>query len=256
MRPRIGAREPAPKGTARHGGRRCVLQPRWRHRAASAVTSRMQAGAGWMADIGLRLERDGAIAAIVLARPERQNAIATAMWQALAGHCDELARDPGVRVVVVRGEGSAFSAGADIGEFAQVFADRAAAHDYNELVQDALGRLEQLPMPTIAQLAATASAAAARWPSAATCASRPRTRGWASRRRGWASPTAWATCGASPASSDRRAPRNSCSRPVWWPPRRPCGWGWSTGCWQHRNSRARCRAMPARYVPCPGTRSD
>ena len=105
-----------------------------------------------MADIGLRLERDGAIAAIVLARPERQNAIGTAMWQALAGHCDELARDPGVRVVIVRGEGSAFSAGADIGEFAQVFADRAAAHDYNELVQEALGRLEQLPMPTIAQI--------------------------------------------------------------------------------------------------------
>ena len=105
-----------------------------------------------MAEIGLRLVRDGAIAEIVLARPERQNAIGTAMWRALAGHCDALARDPGVRVVIVRGEGSTFSAGADIGEFAQVFADRAAAHDYNELVQEALGRLERLPMPTIAQI--------------------------------------------------------------------------------------------------------
>ena len=105
-----------------------------------------------MAEIGLRLERDGAIAEIVLARPERQNAIGTAMWRALAGHCDALARDPGVRVVIVRGEGGTFSAGADIGEFAQVFADRAAAHDYNELVQEALGRLERLPMPTIAQI--------------------------------------------------------------------------------------------------------
>lgn len=105
-----------------------------------------------MAERGLRLERDGAIAEIVLDLPERQNAIGAAMWQALAGHCDELERDPSVRVVLVRGEGSAFSAGADIGEFAQVFADRSTALAYNELVQGALGRLERLPTPTIAQI--------------------------------------------------------------------------------------------------------
>jgi enoyl-CoA hydratase/carnithine racemase len=105
-----------------------------------------------MADMGVRLERNGAIAEIVLARPERQNAIDSAMWRAIAGHCGELARDATVRVVIVRGEGGAFSAGADITEFAQVFADSVTAHDYNELVQDALGLVERLPMPTIAQI--------------------------------------------------------------------------------------------------------
>jgi enoyl-CoA hydratase/carnithine racemase len=105
-----------------------------------------------MAETGLRLQRDGRLAEIVLARPERQNAIDSSMWRALADHCEQLAREPSVRVVVVRGEGAAFSAGADIGEFARVFADRTAAHAYNELVQDALGRLERLPMPTIAQI--------------------------------------------------------------------------------------------------------
>ena len=91
-----------------------------------------------MAEEGLQLKRDGELAELVLARPERQNAINRAMWQALARHCDEMERDPALRVVVVRGEGAAFSAGADIAEFEQVFADRHTAHDYNELVQDAL----------------------------------------------------------------------------------------------------------------------
>jgi len=38
-------------------------------------------------EAGLRLERAGAVAQLVLARPERQNAIGRATWQALAEHC-------------------------------------------------------------------------------------------------------------------------------------------------------------------------
>jgi enoyl-CoA hydratase/carnithine racemase len=82
----------------------------------------------------------------------RQNGISRAIWRALAQRCGELARDQGVRMVVLRGAGAAFSASADIGEFAQVFADRQAAHAYNELVQDAIGRLERLGRRIIAQI--------------------------------------------------------------------------------------------------------
>ncbi len=103
-------------------------------------------------EAGLRLERAGAVAELVLARPERQNAIGRATWRALAEHCLALDADPTVRVVVVRGEPPSFSAGADIAEFAEVFADASAAHAYNELVQLALNRLEQLGKPTIAQI--------------------------------------------------------------------------------------------------------
>ena len=106
-----------------------------------------------MAQEGLQLRRDGELAELVLARPERQNAINRAMWLALARHCDTIEHDEALRVVLVRGEGAAFSAGADIAEFAQVFADRQAAHAYNELVQDALDRLERLGKPTIAVVA-------------------------------------------------------------------------------------------------------
>jgi enoyl-CoA hydratase/carnithine racemase len=103
-----------------------------------------------MAEAGLRLERDGAVAALVLARPERRNAIDSATWRALADKCGELEADPAVRVVVLRGDGGTFSAGADIGEFGRVFADEVAARAYNELVQGALERLERLGKPTVA----------------------------------------------------------------------------------------------------------
>jgi enoyl-CoA hydratase/carnithine racemase len=106
-----------------------------------------------MADSDLRLERRGVVAELVLARPERRNAIDSGMWRALARHCDRLAHDSALRLVIVRGEGGSFSAGADIGEFDRVFADRDAARAYNELVQDALGWLERLPVPTIARIA-------------------------------------------------------------------------------------------------------
>src|SRR4051794_9338127 len=118
----------------------------------ASAAGRSEYGATPMAEEGLQLKRYGELAELVLARPERQNAINRAMWQALAHHCDEMERDPALRVVVVRGEGAAFSAGADIAEFEQVFADRHTAHDYDELVQQAIGRLERLGKPTIAAI--------------------------------------------------------------------------------------------------------
>jgi enoyl-CoA hydratase/carnithine racemase len=105
-----------------------------------------------MTNESLRLERNGAVVTLVLNRPQRQNAIDRATWLSLARCCDELDQDSGTRAVILRGEGTAFSSGADISEFAEVFADEQAAHAYNELVQDALGRLERLTKPTIAQI--------------------------------------------------------------------------------------------------------
>jgi len=60
---------------------------------------------------GLRLDVDGARATITLARPDRLNAQSPDMWEALRTIGDSL--PPEVRVVVVRGEGRAFSAGLD-----------------------------------------------------------------------------------------------------------------------------------------------
>jgi enoyl-CoA hydratase/carnithine racemase len=62
-------------------------------------------------DAGVRVEVDGAVATVVLDRPDKRNAQTPAMWEALADIGDRL--DPEVRVVVLRGEGASFSAGLD-----------------------------------------------------------------------------------------------------------------------------------------------
>ena len=64
-----------------------------------------------IAAAGLRLHVDGPVATITLDRPEVRNAQTPTMWRALAAIGREIPDD--VRVVVVRGEGSSFSAGLD-----------------------------------------------------------------------------------------------------------------------------------------------
>ena len=60
--------------------------------------------------------KDG-VATLTLNRPTKLNAVNDAIREALAQRVQEINRDPGVRVVVVRGAGSrAFSAGSDIYE--------------------------------------------------------------------------------------------------------------------------------------------
>ncbi|MGH3355166.1 MAG: enoyl-CoA hydratase/isomerase family protein [Nocardioidaceae bacterium] len=64
-----------------------------------------------LADAGLRLEVDGAVATVVLDRAEKRNAQTPTMWRGLAEIGRQLDRD--IRVVVLRGEGPSFSAGLD-----------------------------------------------------------------------------------------------------------------------------------------------
>jgi len=63
-------------------------------------------------DVGVRWERDGPVATVALCRPDVLNAQTPVMWGALREIGQTLPGD--VRVVVVRGEGRAFSAGIDL----------------------------------------------------------------------------------------------------------------------------------------------
>ena len=84
-------------------------------------------------DPGVRLDRDGPVATVTLCRPHVLNAQTPAMW----GELRQIGRDlPGdVRVVVVRGEGRAFSAGLDLAAVSETaagsfsFADLARRDD-------------------------------------------------------------------------------------------------------------------------------
>lgn len=62
-------------------------------------------------------EKDGKIAWITLNRPDRLNAMNTKMASGLKEVLMNVREDGELRVVVVRGEGRAFSAGGDLGEF-------------------------------------------------------------------------------------------------------------------------------------------
>lgn len=54
------------------------------------------------------------IATVVISNPAKRNAMTADMWRALPVLLEELAADPGVRVLVLTGAGDTFCAGADI----------------------------------------------------------------------------------------------------------------------------------------------
>src|SRR5262249_27290104 len=61
----------------------------------------------------LTLTRDGAIATVTLARPDRRNSLSDAMLRDLGAVLTELRDDGATRVVIVTGAPPVFSAGAD-----------------------------------------------------------------------------------------------------------------------------------------------
>jgi enoyl-CoA hydratase/carnithine racemase len=106
-----------------------------------------------LADGDLLVGREGAIVTITLNRPARRNAVRLAGWEALGAAVRAAGADESVRVIVVRGAGdAAFCAGADIGEFPTVRADRAGAARYQEAVAGTFAALGAAPQPTIAMI--------------------------------------------------------------------------------------------------------
>ncbi len=71
-----------------------------------------------MADEVLVTAQDG-IATVTLNRPDKRNAMNAALLAALAAAFDGLDADRDVRVVVVRGAGTAFCSGMDLREMEQ-----------------------------------------------------------------------------------------------------------------------------------------
>ncbi|MDH3580945.1 MAG: enoyl-CoA hydratase, partial [Hyphomicrobiales bacterium] len=98
----------------------------------------------------IALERDGALCWITFDNPARMNALNTAMWRALPEIVSEAEADETVRVVLLRGAGDrAFSAGADISEFATARTGD-TAKTYDELNHAAFNAVMDCAKPTIA----------------------------------------------------------------------------------------------------------
>ncbi|ONK11863.1 enoyl-CoA hydratase [Streptomyces sp. MP131-18] len=96
--------------------------------------------------------RDGACVRITLSNPERRNALTFPMYDQLAQACD-VADEPGVRAVVLRGAGGrAFAAGTDIRHFTAFGAHGNAGRDgldYERRVGRVLDRLLRLRAPLL-----------------------------------------------------------------------------------------------------------
>ena len=91
------------------------------------------------------------VASVTLNRPEVGNAYNGAMIEGLLSAMDELAGKPGLRVVLLKGNGKHFQAGADLTWIREV---RDASAGENERVSrataEAVDRLNRLPVPTVA----------------------------------------------------------------------------------------------------------
>ncbi|MBS79780.1 enoyl-CoA hydratase [Variovorax sp. Varisp41] len=90
---------------------------------------------------------------ITFNHPERRNAMSLDMWQGLGAVAEAFERDPGVRVVVMKGAGGkAFVSGADISEFEQHRADAAQKKSYDEVAARGHAGLAALSKPLVAMI--------------------------------------------------------------------------------------------------------
>ena len=101
----------------------------------------------------IRIERQGPVARVTLARPAVHNAFDDTLIAELTAALEALDADPGVRAVVVTGDGSTFSAGADLGWMRRM---AQASEDENREDSLRLARLMRtlnfLSKPTLARV--------------------------------------------------------------------------------------------------------
>lgn len=97
---------------------------------------------------------EGALCLIALARPEKRNAIDREVLASLVERLGAAERDPQVRVVVLHGEGTVFSAGVDFAMLRGDVGEGTPAEFRNRVrgMQAALSSIETLEKPVIAAM--------------------------------------------------------------------------------------------------------
>jgi len=104
-------------------------------------------------DDTILVQRAGAIATVVLNRPDKLNALTRAMWCRLGDVFAQLSGDDSLRCVVIRGAGTrAFSPGNDISEFATERANPAQARAYGEDMRRTIEAIDRCRHPVVAQI--------------------------------------------------------------------------------------------------------
>jgi enoyl-CoA hydratase/carnithine racemase len=93
---------------------------------------------------------DDRLVEVTLNRPDKLNALNPDIFRALIEIQDEVARRPDVHVMLLRGAGRVFSAGADLEYIASIYRDPEASRENLHLLRDAVLGLERLPIPVVA----------------------------------------------------------------------------------------------------------
>jgi enoyl-CoA hydratase/carnithine racemase len=102
-------------------------------------------------------EVEGSVAFLTFNRPAARNAMTWEMYEALVDACERVDLNADVRVFVLRGAGGkAFVSGTDIGQFTH-FSSPADAIAYERRLDAVFDRLEQVRVPTIAQIQGAAT---------------------------------------------------------------------------------------------------
>lgn len=98
----------------------------------------------------IKLNKENAVATIRLNRPGALNALNPELLQEFSDAVADVGKDESIKALVVRGEGRAFCAGADLMYFETAFNDPAQLTQYVKQLNSCLFQLEELPIPTIA----------------------------------------------------------------------------------------------------------
>ena len=104
-----------------------------------------------LGDGELVMEREGALAWVTFRRPQARNALTWAMYEGLFEACEEVDRDPGIRVLILRGSGGHFAAGTDIRQF-EAFRTGEDGVAYERGLERVIQRLERVSKPTVAAI--------------------------------------------------------------------------------------------------------
>ncbi len=103
------------------------------------------------ATVSVQIDADSRVGTLVLNRPEKRNALSAQMVEELSKGLDRLVSEPSIRVVMLRGNGPAFCAGADL---SAIQAMQTADFDENLADSRRLANLflsiAECPKPTIA----------------------------------------------------------------------------------------------------------
>lgn len=105
-------------------------------------------------ETGLRIEEDGRVVRVTLARPERLNVLDDTLRRAFVELLRDLEDRPEVSVLVLAGDGRAFSAGADFRNTAYppITGDWTARRHATGTWQRVLEQIDRLPQVTVARL--------------------------------------------------------------------------------------------------------